>query len=91
MKLKHRVSINVRQPDGTAQNVLNGGEVRLRERLLSWMFGEQKKVLVIAPGESVFDVEIREQNLGKLFDEYLREAADDNTQEVRSDEAVANG
>ena len=74
MKLKHKVSISVREANGGITNVLHGGEVKLRERLLRWLFGEKKKVLVIAPGESVFDVEIREQNLGKLFDEYLDEA-----------------
>ncbi|MEF9880066.1 MAG: hypothetical protein RR975_11665 [Clostridia bacterium] len=71
MKLNHKVSISVREPDGGARNVLNGGEVKLREKLLRWLFGEKKKVLVIAPSDSVFNVEIREQNLSKLFDEYL--------------------
>ena len=74
MKMNHKVSISVREADGGATNILRGGEVKLRERLLRWLFGEKKKVLVIAPGDSVFDVEIREQNLGKLFDEYLNEA-----------------
>ena len=74
MKMNHKVSISVREADGCATNILRGGEVKLRERLLRWLFGEKKKVLVIAPGDSVFDVEIREQNLGKLFDEYLTEA-----------------
>lgn len=74
MKLKHKVSISVREADGGVTNVLRGGEVKLREKLLRWLFGEKKKVLVIAPGESVFDVEICEQNLGKLFDEYISEA-----------------
>ena len=74
MKLKHKISISVREADGGITNVLHGGEVQLREKLLRWLFGDKKKVLVIAPGESVFDVEIREQDLGKVFDEYLEEA-----------------
>ena len=74
MKLKHKISISVREADGSVTNVLHGGEVKLREKLLRWLFGDKKKVLVIAPGESVFDVEIREQDLGKVFDEYLEEA-----------------
>ena len=73
MKLKHKISISVREADGGITNVLHGGEVKLREKLLRWLFGDKKKVLVIAPGESVFDVEIREQDLGKVFDEYLEE------------------
>ena len=73
MKLKHKISISVREADGGITNVLHGGEVQLREKLLRWLFGDKKKVLVIAPGESVFDVEIREQDLGKVFDEYLEE------------------
>ena len=81
MKLRHKVSISVREPDGGARNVLSGGEVKLREKLLRWLFGEKKKVLVIAPGDSVFNVEIREQDLGKLFDEYLDEALTTKTDE----------
>lgn len=81
MKLKHKISINVCEADGGKINVIKGGEVKLREKLLRWLFGEKKKVLVIAPGESVFDVEIREQNLGKLFDEYLDEALTTKTRE----------
>lgn len=81
MKLKHRISINVREANGGKVNVIEGGEVKLRERFLRWLFGEKKKVLVIAPGDSVFNVEIREQNLGKLFDEYLDEALMTKTDE----------
>ena len=81
MKLKHKVSISVREPDGGTANVLGGGEVRLREKFLRWLFGEKKKVLVIAPGDSVFNVEIREQDLGKLFDAYLDEALTNKTRE----------
>lgn len=85
MKLKHRISINVRESDGSALNVIKGGEVKLRERFLRWLFGEQKKVLVIAPGNSVFNVEIHEQDFGKLLDECLRESMEEN--EVADDEA----
>lgn len=81
MKLKHKVSISVREPDGGNVNVIKGGEVKLREKLLRWLFGDKKKVLVIAPGDSVFNVEIREQDLGKLFDEYLDEALADKADE----------
>lgn len=81
MKLKHRISINVCEADGGKNNVIKGGEVKLREKLLRWLFGEKKKVLVIAPGDSVFNVEIREQDLGKLFDEYLDEALTTKTNE----------
>ena len=38
-------------------------------------------MLVIAPGDSVFNVEIHEQDLGKLFDEYLDEALTTKTGE----------
>lgn len=77
MKLKHKVSISIREPDGGNVNVIKGGEVKLRERLLRWLFGEKKKVLVIAPGDSVFNVEIREQDLGKLIDDCLRESLEE--------------
>ena len=74
MKLKHKVSISVREADGDNVNVIKGGEVKLREKLLRWLFGEQKKVLVIAPGDSVFNVEIREHDFGKLLNDCLRES-----------------
>ena len=38
-------------------------------------------MLVIAPGDSVFNVEIHEQDLGKLFDEYLDETLTTKTGE----------
>ncbi len=77
MKLKHKVSISVREADGDNVNVIKGGEVKLREKLLRWLFGEQKKVLVIAPGDSVFNVEIREHDFGKLLNDCLRESIED--------------
>ena len=88
MKLKHKVSISVREADGDNVNVIKGGEVKLREKLLRWLFGEKKKVLVIAPGDSVFNVEIREQDLGKLFDEYLDEALAPKTDAEITDESA---
>lgn len=90
MKLKHRISINVCEADGGRVNVIKGGEVKLRERLLRWLFGEKKKVLVIAPGDSVFNVEIREQDLGKLFDEYLDEALENKTDGETANSAAAD-
>ena len=77
MKLKHKVSISVREADGDNVNVIKGGEVKLREKLLRWLFGEQKKVLVIAPGDSVFNVEIQEHDFGKLLNDCLRESIED--------------
>ena len=70
-------------------------EVKGLEKLLRWLFGEKKKVLVIAPGDSVFNVEIHEQDLGKLFDEYLDEAlttkTDDEPDGATADDDVADG
>ena len=82
MKLRHKVSISIKEPDGTKANVLGGGEVKLREKLLRWLFGEKKKVLVIAPGDSVYNVEIREENFQKIFDEYLGETIGEGHSEL---------
>ena len=90
MKLRHKVSINVVDPDGNKVNVLGGGEVRLREKLLRWLFGEKKKVLVIAPGDSVYNVEIREENFQKIFDEYLDETIGGGHSESMDEKSISD-
>lgn len=78
-RLKHRVVIKIRQPDGRNETVLRGGEIKLREKLLNWLFGEQKKILVISPGDTVYNVEIHEKDIAKMVDDYLDEVADEQS------------
>lgn len=58
--LKHQVVINVSDPKGKQANVLKGGDLKLRTRLLNFLFGEQYKMLVLVPSDSVKSVAIKE-------------------------------
>lgn len=64
--LKHQVRINVIS-GGVNNPVVTGGEVTLRNRILNALFGQQQKIFVLMPADSVASVEIKE----------IREASDD--------------
>jgi len=60
MSLKHKISICVTRPDGGETTILRGGSRTLRSRLLSLLFGEKVGIIVMTPGETVENVEIKE-------------------------------
>lgn len=60
MKIRHKVCINVTDVNGNKQTVLRGGVRNIPKRILTAILGENTKVLVLTPGESVESVEIRE-------------------------------
>jgi hypothetical protein len=60
MKLKHKVSISVTQPNGTKAPVLKSGKMQIHKRFLDFLFGEKVNVLVLTPGDSVECVSITE-------------------------------
>jgi len=60
MKLKHKISICVTDPSGGKTEVLKGASCTLRKRLLNLLFGEQVRLIVLTPGETVESVEIKE-------------------------------
>lgn len=60
--LKHQVLINVSDPKGKKVNVLKSGDIKLRTKLLNFLFGEQYKMLVLVPSELVQSVVIKEVN-----------------------------
>ncbi len=63
--LKHQVVINVKDQNGRKENVLRGGEVTLRDRLLTRLLGKGQKMLVPSDlVESVFIREIKGDNGG---------------------------
>lgn len=64
MKLKHKVRINIADREGNKQEVLQSTHVRLPERLLRFLFGDWKQVLVLIPGESVEGITIQEVGNG---------------------------
>ena len=47
-------------PDGGKQNILKGSTCTMRSRLLNFLFGEKVGVIVLTPGETVENVEIKE-------------------------------
>ncbi|WP_127837211.1 hypothetical protein [Clostridium prolinivorans] len=58
--LKHQVEINVSDSKGNKVNVLKGGNIKIRDRLLNLLLGNQQKLLVLVPSEIVESVSIKE-------------------------------
>lgn len=64
MALKHRVTINVANPNGGNTTVLQGADLKLPERILRFFFGEFTQVYLLKPGQSVESVDVREVKEG---------------------------
>ncbi len=62
--MKHKVTISVTRPDGIRSPVVHSGTQQIPRRLLNWLLGDPVGLIVIAPGESVETVEIRELKEG---------------------------
>ena len=61
MKLRHRVRVNVRRPDGGKEAVLETARGTFRSRLLRRLVGDRYAVLVLTPvGMTVDSVEVHE-------------------------------
>ena len=58
--LKHQVEINVSDIKGNKVNILKSGEVKIRDKLLNFILGNQQKILVLVPSEMVESVSIKE-------------------------------
>ena len=58
MNLKHKVRINMTGENGTKEMVLEGGETKIRSKLLDRLLGNQVGVLVLTLGASVSDIEV---------------------------------
>jgi len=58
--LRHQVVINVSDAKGKKVNVLRGGDIKLRDRLLNFLLGKEQKMLVLVPSEIVESVAIKE-------------------------------
>lgn len=64
MALKHRITINVSDPDGRKACVLKGAQRRLPARLVKLLFGGFTQVYLLAPGQTVESVDVREVKEG---------------------------
>lgn len=60
MKLRHRVHIKVARPDGSGETVLRGGSGSIRSRVLDRLLGGRTGILLLTPGTTVEEVEVRE-------------------------------
>ena len=61
MRLRQRIRVNVRRPDGGEEAVLKTARGSLRSRALGRLVGDRYAVLVLTPvGMHVDSVEIRE-------------------------------
>ncbi|WP_066633950.1 hypothetical protein [Desulfolucanica intricata] len=58
--LRHQVVINVSDPKGKKVNVLRGGDIKLRNRILNFLLGKEQKMLVLVPSEIVESVAVKE-------------------------------
>lgn len=64
MALKHRITINVTDPNGRSARVLKDAEMKLPSRLVKFLFGDFTQVYLLAPGQSVDSVDIYEGKEG---------------------------
>ena len=60
MGLKHRIIINVSDPDGNKVNILKGAERWFPTRLLKLLFGDYTQVYLLSPGQTIDSVDIKE-------------------------------
>lgn len=58
--LRHQVVISVSDTKGKKVNVLRGGDIKLRDRILNFLLGKEQKMLVLVPSEIVESVAIKE-------------------------------
>lgn len=58
MAIKHKIVINVSDPNGRKVNVLKGADVKLPTRLLRFLFGDFTQVYLLSPGQTVESVDI---------------------------------
>ena len=60
MRLGHRVRINVSHQTGENEEILRSRTKRVRNRILTFLFGRFSEVLVLEPGKTICSVEIHE-------------------------------
>lgn len=66
--MKHKLKINVSNRPGD-EGVMTLKNVSIRERILHFLFGENRKVTILVPGLSVDEVMIFEEAKGCENDE----------------------
>ena len=64
MALKHKITINVTDAKGRHTTVLRGAKRSIPERLVRFLFGDFTQVYLLAPGQTVESVDVREVKEG---------------------------
>lgn len=64
MALKHKIVINVTDSTGKNATVLRGATRMIPRRLVKFLFGDFTQVYLLAPGQTVESVDIREVKEG---------------------------
>lgn len=60
MGLKHKITINVSDPSGKKATVLRGADIRLPSKIIKLLFGDFTQVYLLAPGQTVESVDVKE-------------------------------
>ena len=57
---EHEVHIKIRKPGRRERMLLRLRKYSVRERLLRWLFGDAREILVLKPGETVDKIAVEE-------------------------------
>ena len=68
MAMKHRITINVTDPDGRRASLLRGADMKLPARLVRFLFGDFQQVYLLSPGQTIESVNIKEVREGGKTD-----------------------
>ena len=60
MAIKHKVTINVTDETGNNVKVLRGGQLKLPQKIIKFLFGDYRQVFLLDPGQSVQSVDVKE-------------------------------
>lgn len=64
MAMKHKITINVSDPNGKKAKVLRAADMRLPSRITRFLFGDFTQVYLLAPGQTVESVDVKELKEG---------------------------
>lgn len=60
MGIKHKIVINVSDQEGKKTTVLKGADMTMPARLLRFLFGDFTQVYLLAPGQTIESVAVKE-------------------------------
>lgn len=64
MAMKHKITINVSDSNEKKANVLRAADMRLPVRIARFLFGDFTQVYLLAPGQTVESVNVKEVKEG---------------------------